>query len=160
MQLCFKSFSIATLLHMNNSQPITQNAPPKEKVLSGLGMTASMACAVHCAATPLILAFLPMSGEAMDHSGFHALEPIMILLGAGLGLYFLLKTGKKSKFFLPRLSLLLAGLGFLLTSTLFEGHFVHTLMSVSGALMMATSQFRPFFREKGDTCPCGTACNH
>lgn len=58
-----------------------------------LGITASVACAVHCAFLPLVLTSLPVFGvEIIDNAGF---EIMMIIIAAAIGAYSLLHGYKK-----------------------------------------------------------------
>lgn len=50
-----------------------------------LGISASVACAIHCAVLPLVLTSLPIFGvEIIDNAGF---EIIMIFIAAAVGFY-------------------------------------------------------------------------
>lgn len=50
-----------------------------------LGITASVACAIHCAILPLVMSSLPLFGiEMLDNSTF---EIGMIVLAAAIGIY-------------------------------------------------------------------------
>lgn len=58
-----------------------------------LGITASVACAIHCALLPLVLTSLPVFGvEIIDNAGF---EIGMIIIAAVIGAYSLLHGYKK-----------------------------------------------------------------
>jgi hypothetical protein len=64
-------------------------APPAVNVAPGLsgldlvGATASVLCAAHCAAMPLLLAALPMSG--LEFLGSHSFDVVMVLLALVFG---------------------------------------------------------------------------
>ncbi len=50
-----------------------------------LGISTSVACAIHCALLPLVLSSLPLFGvEIIDNAGF---EVIMIIIAAAVGAY-------------------------------------------------------------------------
>lgn len=58
-----------------------------------LGITASLACAIHCALLPLFLSSLPLFGvNIIDNVSF---EVFMILLALGIGTYSLYHGWKK-----------------------------------------------------------------
>ena len=58
-----------------------------------LGITASVACAIHCALLPLVLTSLPVFGvEIIDNAGF---EIMMIIIAAAIGAYSLFHGYKK-----------------------------------------------------------------
>ena len=59
----------------------------------GLGVTASLACAIHCALLPLFLTSLPIFGfEIIDNNSF---EIAMIAIAAAIGFYSLYHGYKK-----------------------------------------------------------------
>ncbi len=57
------------------------------------GITASLACAVHCAVLPLFYTALPLFGVNIIHN--LTFEIVMLLLAAGIGLYSLYHGYKK-----------------------------------------------------------------
>ena len=58
-----------------------------------LGITASVACAIHCALLPLVLTSLPVFGiEILNNTGF---EIMMIVIAAAIGAYSLYHGYKK-----------------------------------------------------------------
>lgn len=58
-----------------------------------LGISASVACAIHCAVLPLVISSMPIFGvEIIDNTCF---EIIMIILAAGIGAYSLYHGYKK-----------------------------------------------------------------
>ncbi len=72
-----------------------------------LGISASVACAIHCALLPLVLTSLPFFGvEIIDNTGF---EVMMIVIAAAIGAYSLLHGYKKHHHQL--LPLMIFGLG-------------------------------------------------
>lgn len=87
------------------------------------GMAASIACAIHCAALPLVATALPLVG--LDFIANVWVEIIMIILSLVLGTWSLLVTFKEHKNILPILILMA---GFLFISS---GHFLwHNLEAI------------------------------
>ena len=44
-----------------------------------IGVVASVLCAIHCAATPFLLLFLPVFGEAWSHPASHWLMALLVV---------------------------------------------------------------------------------
>ena len=80
------------------------------------GMTASIGCAIHCAALPLVATALPLLG--LDFLANAWVEVIMIVLSVVLGTWSLLGTFREHKSIVPIL-LLITGFVFILS-----GHFL------------------------------------
>jgi hypothetical protein len=101
----------------------------------GAGM--SLACAIHCAATPLPLSALPLLGERFAKA--HWVEALVILLVASIGYFSLGLSFRRHGRSLP-LVLFTTGLGiFVLAHTpLLSG--VSTAFAIAGALTLATAQ--------------------
>ena len=77
----------------------------------GLGVTASLACAIHCALLPLFLTSLPFFGfELLDNNSF---EIGMIVVAAGIGFYSLFHGYRKHHHQLLPIFLFTAGIAFL-----------------------------------------------
>ena len=77
----------------------------------GLGITASLACAIHCALLPLFLTSLPFFGiELLDNPTF---EIGMILTAAAIGFYSLYHGYKKHHHLAMPLYLFIVGILFL-----------------------------------------------
>lgn len=75
-----------------------------------LGISASVACAIHCALLPLVITSLPVFGvEIIDNAGF---EVMMIFIAAAVGAYSLYHGYKKHHHQLA--PLFIFGLGILL----------------------------------------------
>jgi len=116
-----------------------------------VGASLSFACAIHCAATPLLITFLPMWGLGFLAS--HEVEWILIGLSIVIAFYVLYKDFKKKhKKYLP--SILAAG-GFLM---IFTGHVFHDLeiiFAVSGGLII-TFAYLVNWRmiQKSPNCDC------
>ncbi|SEA78676.1 MerC domain-containing protein [Pedobacter hartonius] len=89
---------------------------PKHERLDHLGMAASIACAIHCAALPLVITALPLLGlEFLANTG---VEISMICLSLIVGIYSLRISYPKHRKVLPVLVLVT---GFLLIAA---GHFI------------------------------------
>lgn len=77
----------------------------------GLGITASLACAIHCALLPLFLTSLPFFGiELLDNTTF---EIIMIAIAAVIGFYSLFHGYKKHHHRFTPLLIFIIGILFL-----------------------------------------------
>ena len=77
----------------------------------GLGITASLACAIHCALLPLFLTSLPFFGiELLDNQSF---EIGMIAIAAAIGFYSLYHGYKKHHHRIFPLLVFIAGICFL-----------------------------------------------
>jgi hypothetical protein len=76
-----------------------------------LGISASVACAIHCALLPLVLTSLPVFGiEIIDNTGF---EIMMIIIAAAIGFYSLYHGYKKHHHQLTPLLIFILGILFL-----------------------------------------------
>ena len=97
----------------------------KSSALDQLGMTASLACAIHCAALPFFITTLPLWGlEFLAHSW---VELSMICLSLIIGISSLVSSFPKHKKVIPILVLII---GFVLIAT---GHY--TLESLEAVLI-------------------------
>jgi len=84
----------------------------------GLGITASLACAIHCALMPLFLTSLPVFGvELIDNNYF---EVIMIAVAAGIGFYSLFHGYIKHHHRLQPVLIFLIGICFLCAKQLWH----------------------------------------
>ncbi len=122
-----------------------------------VGKGASIACAIHCAATPLFLLFFPFMGTSADLAGWHALEPFLIFTGVTIGGFFLFKNWPLNRKNALRFFLFFVGVLFLGLSLVYEESEIHLLPSIAGALLVAGSQFHFNFGKKSD---CPSACTH
>lgn len=84
--------------------------------LDKIGITASSACAIHCALLPFVLTLLPLWG--LEFLATPLLEITMICLSAIIGIWSLSKSYRQSHQNLLPIVLLVAGFAFILT-----GHF-------------------------------------
>jgi hypothetical protein len=109
----------------------------KVERLDQWGMTASIACAIHCAALPLVATALPLLG--LEFLANVWVEIIMIVLSLVLGTWSLLGTFGEHKNIVP---ILMLAAGFLLISS---GHFLwHDLESILiplGGFTLAAAHF-------------------
>ncbi|TWT73348.1 MerC domain-containing protein [Allorhodopirellula solitaria] len=79
---------------------------------NGLGMLASIACAIHCAAMPFVIAFLPMLGLSfLADESFHKVMVVVCLL---LGAFAFVPGWKRHRRWLPSG---IAALGLVLIAT-------------------------------------------
>ncbi|MBG6234053.1 hypothetical protein IWX76_000608 [Pedobacter sp. CAN_A7] len=88
----------------------------KSDRLDQLGMTASIACAIHCAALPLIITFLPLVG--LEFLANIWVEMVMICLSLLIGAWSLISSYSRHENLTPILVLIT---GFLFIAT---GHFI------------------------------------
>nr|WP_068889214.1 MerC domain-containing protein [Pedobacter panaciterrae] len=88
----------------------------KSEKLDRLGMTASLACAIHCAVLPFVLTALPLFG--LSFLAHNWVETFMIGLSLVIGIYSLSTSYPKHKRLLP-LIILVIGFGMIGT-----GHYL------------------------------------
>lgn len=116
--------------------------------LDRLGITASLACALHCAALPLVITFLPLLG--LEFLANIWVEVFMISLSLFIGVYALGTSYPKHK---KKMPLFLLILGFLCIGT---GHFVFEALEAVlvpiGGLIIAAAHWRNWKYSK--------TCNH
>lgn len=95
----------------------------KPERLDQLGMTASIACAIHCAALPLVATALPLVGlEFLAHTW---VEIVMITLSLIIGTWSMIGTFRQHQSIAPTLILVA---GFMM---FFMGHFLwHELEAI------------------------------
>lgn len=81
--------------------------------LDALGIGASLACAVHCVALPLVAAFLPLAGAALHYEPLEYLllgaTPVVGLLALYRGYRFQHRRVRPSVLFVIGFALLMAG---------------------------------------------------
>lgn len=113
---------------------------PKKINWDVLGITASLACAIHCAVLPLFLSSLPLFGvNIIENTRF---EYGMIGLAFLVGLYSLLHGFRKHHHdFLP---LLFFSLGFLCLLAKMYWHEWRDLLLVPAVLLIITAHFINF----------------
>lgn len=88
----------------------------KSSALDQLGMTASLACAIHCAALPFFITTLPLWG--LEFLAYSWVELSMICLSLIIGICSLVSSFPKHKKVMPILVLII---GFVLIAT---GHYI------------------------------------
>lgn len=102
-----------------------------------LGVTASVACAIHCAVLPLFLSSLPLFGiNIIDNIAF---ETGMVLLAFGIGAYSFYHGYKKHHHSLMPFLLFVAGLFFLVLK-LFFAHYA-TWLLIPAVVLIVTAHF-------------------
>lgn len=96
------------------------------------GMAASTACAIHCALTPLVLAFLPaLSGWALGLESLHGWMVVSLSVLAVAATW--LGWRRHRKFY--AWAFLVPGIGFLMGSHAFHGTAEHVLLAIGGTLI-------------------------
>ena len=105
--------------------------------LDQLGMVASLACAVHCAALPLVATVLPLIG--MEFLANPAVEMAMICLSAVIGFWSLTGSYSLHKKVVPLL-VLLAGF-FVIASGHFLFETVEAVMVPLGGFTIASAHY-------------------
>ncbi len=105
-----------------------------------LGISASVACAIHCALLPLVLTSLPVFGvEIIDNTGF---EIMMIIIAAAVGLYSLYHGYKKHHHQLTPLLIFVLGILFLCAKQVW--HEQQLLLLVPAVLLIVTAHYLNF----------------
>src|SRR5438477_9842208 len=94
--------------------------PVKKINWDALGITASIACAIHCALLPLFLTSLPLFGINIINNIYF--EAGMILLAFGIGAYSLYHGYRKHHHSKLPLGLFSAGIIFLILKELFVAY--------------------------------------
>ncbi|MFT3702205.1 MAG: MerC domain-containing protein [Agriterribacter sp.] len=102
-----------------------------------LGVTASLACAIHCAVLPLILTSLPVFGIDIIHNYFF--EYGMILLAFVVGLFALYHGYKKHHHSFVPVLLFSLGISFLLLKELF--HEYHLWLLIPAVLLIVSAHY-------------------
>lgn len=133
--------------HMTNMFKINYDA---------LGITASLACAIHCAVLPLLLTSLPIFGIDIINNYFF--EFGMIGLAFVVGLYALYHGYKKHHHtFLPAL-IFTAGFSFLLLKELF--HDYHLWFLIPAVILILSAHYLNYrLCRKANHCHTSD-CNH
>ncbi|HKZ66554.1 MAG TPA: MerC domain-containing protein [Chitinophagaceae bacterium] len=103
-----------------------------------LGITTSVACAIHCAILPLFVSFLPLFGINIIHN--IAFEAMMVLLAFWIGVYSLYHGYRKHHHSRWPLSLFTAGI-ILLTLKLFFIHYETWLLIPAVGFIVAAHFF-------------------
>lgn len=105
-----------------------------------LGVTASLACAIHCALLPLFLSSLPLFGvNIIENTGF---EYMMIAIAFAIGSYSLYHGHKKHHHSWVPLLLFAVGIGFLLAKM--HWHEWRIWLLVPAVICIVTAHFLNF----------------
>ncbi|MEK0414250.1 MAG: hypothetical protein RL070_1738 [Bacteroidota bacterium] len=99
------------------------------------GITASVACAIHCAVLPLILSSLPLFGvNIIENQGF---EFIMIALAFVVGVYSLYHGRKKHHHSYYPMLLFAAGISLLFIKSMLHSHSLMLLLPAVTLVVIA-----------------------
>jgi hypothetical protein len=109
------------------------------RVLDRLGMSASLACAVHCAVLPLLLAALPAIGLAWLDSAW--VDWTMVALAAVIALRAHRGGFRLHRSCLPSGVAVAGLLAIVTTICLLKGSASHHYVQASGAVVVASSHF-------------------
>lgn len=100
-----------------------------------LGISASLACAIHCAVLPLMLQSLPVLGvNIIDNMAF---EYGMILLAFGIGSYSFWHGYRKHHHSLVPFSLFVAGMAFLIAKQIWHDYQIPLLSAAVVLIVLA-----------------------
>ena len=105
-----------------------------------LGISASLACAIHCALLPLFMTSLPLFGVNIIHNYFF--EGGMILLALAIGSYSLYHGYKKHHHSWLPLVLFFTGFSFLVLKQFFTNH--QTWLLVPAVLLIVTAHINNY----------------
>ena len=109
-----------------------------------LGVVASLTCALHCLAVPLLIVWL---GTEANHTSHHVFDLIMICVGVYLATVSLLPTIKSTKNAVLTLLLALGVCAF--GSSFFFDHSVsHFLFATGGISWAAAHAFKIFYLDR------------
>lgn len=135
MQLyCFYicNLNIYTMIKATNKKTLLKSGH-----LDQLGITASLACAIHCAALPFLITLLPLWG--LSFLAHPWVEFSMIGLSLLVGTWSLAHSYPKHKRIIPILVLII---GFMLIGTGHYGfHFLEALLVPLGGFSIALAHF-------------------
>lgn len=114
-----------------------------------LGISASVACAIHCAVLPLVLTSLPVFGiNILDHAGF---ELLMILLAAAVGAFSLYHGYKKHHHRVLPVFIFLLGMLFLFAKQVWHDQQLWLLLPA--VMLIVTAHFSNYlFCKKAAHC--------
>ncbi len=124
--------------------------------LDGLGITASLLCAIHCAVLPLLFTSLPLLGvDVIRNKGF---EIAMIALAFVIGTYALYHGFRKHHHRLVPFALLVTGFVFLITKELLPEHRVWMVFPAL-AFIISAHYLNFWYCQKAKHCHAED-CNH
>ncbi len=121
-----------------------------------LGVTASVACAIHCAVLPLMLTSLPVLGVNIIHNLYF--ELFMVFLAFIIGVIALYHGYKKHHHRWLPIIMFSAGIALLLLKELF--HAYHLWLLLPALMLIITAHFINYrFCRKANHCHAND-CNH
>lgn len=121
-----------------------------------LGITTSLACAIHCAILPLLLTSLPVFGVNIIHN--YIFEYGMIGLAFVVGMYALYHGYKKHHHKILPVFFFSIGISFLLLKELFHNH--HILLLIPAVVLIVAAHYINYrLCRKAGHCHAGD-CNH
>lgn len=124
--------------------------------LDGLGIAASLLCAIHCAVLPLLFTSLPLLG--VDIIQNRVFEFAMIALAFVIGTYALFHGFRRHHHRLLPFLLFTLGFAFLVTKEVLAEH--KTWMVIPALLLIITAHYLNFFFcQKARHCHADD-CNH
>lgn len=122
-----------------------------------LGITTSVACAVHCAVFPLLITAFPILGADLLHNGYF--EYGMIGLAFIVGIYALYQGFRKCHHKAIPVVLFTAGISFLLLKELFQDY--HTLFLIPATVTIISAHYLNYnLCRKAGYCKTGDAHQH
>lgn len=121
-----------------------------------LGITASIACAIHCALLPLVLTSLPILGFNIINNLYF--EVMMIVLAMSIGIYSLMHGFKKHHHTLVPILLFSLGMIFLILKQIFH---VYQLWFLFPAVVLIVTAHYINYKKCRTADHCHTDdCNH
>lgn len=121
-----------------------------------LGITASLACAIHCAVLPLFVSALPLFGINIIHN--LAFEALMLALAVAIGSYSFYHGFRRHHHSWLPFSLFITGIG-LLTLKLFIIHY-QTWILIPAVLLIVTAHYLNFRLCRVHDHAHASDCNH
>ncbi len=121
-----------------------------------LGISASLACAIHCAILPLLLTSLPIMGVNIVDNTF--LEYFMIVIAFSIGIYSLLHGYKRHHHSYIPLVVFLAGVVFLIVKQIW--HSQQIIFLTIAVLLIVFAHLRNFRLCRLHNHAHSTDCNH
>ena len=121
-----------------------------------LGISASLACAIHCALLPLFMTSLPLFGVNIIHNTWF--EAAMILLSLAIGGYALYHGYKKHHHSALPLSLFVLGFSFLVLKQFFIHY--QTWLLIPAVLLIVTAHINNYRFCRVHNHAHSDDCNH
>ncbi len=119
----------------------------RRKILEKLGFSLSLMCALHCLATPFLLAFLPAFGEFFPEE----LELPVILISFGIATMVISRDIHTHKHFLP-LILVIGSFLVLIIANLSTHHHIFDVVGILGILAAYLLNWHKLRKAKVCTC--------